>query len=108
MTIQVHVPEEMEAVFEGRDLMIVPMTEDERNELGTSLGAVLKYLTLLRQNLSTLGEILESAGDKEGRIAKTILQLRDPSTKAHYLQDRVLTIIGRAVFVSHQPKGPVQ
>ena len=82
LTIQIHVPDDKEAAFNGRDLLVIPVTAQERDELGQYLTSTLDFLKFLRRSLSTLQQILESDGDKEGRIAKTYNQLPAPSASA--------------------------
>lgn len=94
-------------IFDGRDLMIVPLSEAERLELGQGLNGVSEFLTFSVKCLATLKQVIETKQDPAAQvaeIAKTLDQLLSPSRTARELHDRCRELIGRAIFVGQNPE----
>lgn len=101
-------PEE-QALWEGRAAMVVALNESEAEVLRGNINGIDNYLRFTARCLATLGQVLESEGDKEEQIRRTLAMMLDPTRVAVELSDGVRELIGRAVFVGPQTnKGPVQ
>lgn len=92
------------AMFNGRDAMVVPLSDAETSSLRGSVIGVVDFLTFNLKCLSTLQQVLESTGDKEAAIAKTLHMLIEPARAAVRLQDTARALLGRAVFIGPQTK----
>ncbi len=93
------------AMFKGRDAMVVPLSEAETSILRGSIIGVSDFLALNLKCLSTLQQVLESTGDKEAAIAKTLQMLLEPARASVRLQGTARELLGRAVFVGAETKG---
>jgi hypothetical protein len=94
-------------IFDGRDLMIVPLSEAERLELGQVMNGVSEFLTFSVKCLATLKQVIETKQDPAAQvaeIAKTRDQRLSPSRTACELHERCRERIGRAVFVGQSPE----
>lgn len=101
-------PEE-EALFQGRPAMVVALNDSEKEVLRNNIGGLISYLRFNQTCLATLQQVLESTGDKERQIEKTLAMMREPANAATVLIDTVRLLLGRAVFVGPtQERGPVQ
>lgn len=93
------------ALFDGRDIMAVPLSGNERQELRQNLNGLARFLTFNAKCLSTLRQILEAQQDAAAQaeqIGKTLAQLMEPGRNAVELHDRIRELIGRAVFVAQE------
>ncbi|MDA7427904.1 hypothetical protein PGB28_05500 [Primorskyibacter aestuariivivens] len=97
-------PEAKAAEFEGRQVMIVALSEAEIARLYQAINGVDDFLRFNLKCLRSLAQIIEGGDEGEGQIAKTLEQLRKPSEDAATLQDETRGLIGRAVFVQQGPQ----
>ena len=102
MMLLMTLSEAEKALWAGRHAMIVPLTDAETAQLGRATIAVHEFLQFNLKCLSTLQQVLESTGDKEERIAKTLHMLLEPARVAVELQDQSRELLGRAVFIGPQ------
>lgn len=101
-------PEE-EALFQGRLAMVTPLNEGEKEVLRNNIGGLISYIEFNRRCIATLQQALETSGDKEGQIAKTLRMMVEPGRAANELVDQVRQLLGRSAFVGpSEAKGPVQ
>lgn len=101
-------PEE-QALWDGRAAMVVALNDSEAEVLRGNVNGIDDYLRFTARCLATLHQVLESEGDKEAQIRKTLAMMMDPTRVAVELSDSVRQYLGRAVFVGPQiNKGPVQ
>lgn len=106
--LEVDVSDELAARYGDCEMMVVPLFAGEKIEFANGIVTTLEYLKLVQRNLSTLQQVLESTGDKDGQIAKTIHMLFEPTKSVVKLHDRTLEVIGRGFFASLLRKGPLQ
>jgi len=101
-------PEE-QALWDGRSAMVVALYDAETEVLWGNVNGIDNYLRFTARCLITLQQVLESTGDKEEQIRRTLAMMLDPTRVAVELSDSVRQLLGRAVFVGPQTrKGPVQ
>lgn len=101
-------PEE-EALWADRHAMIVALNDAETATLHGNIIAVHELLQFNLRCLSTLQQVLESAGDSDGQIKKTVAMLMEPARATVALQKSTRELLGRAVFVGpNEAKGRVQ
>jgi hypothetical protein len=99
LILKVSMSDEEAALYEGRDAMVVLLSEAEVAALRGNVIGVHEFLIFNLKCLSTLQQVLESTGDREGQIAKTLQNLLEPARVAADLQDNVRELLGRAIFV---------
>lgn len=87
------------AVFQDRNAMVVALSDNETAMLRNNVIGVQDFLAQNLKCLSTLQQILESTGDKEAQIAKTLNMLMEPARSALHLHGQSRELLGRAVFV---------
>jgi hypothetical protein len=101
-------PEE-QVLWDGRAAMVVALNDAEAEVLRGNVNGIDDYLRFVARCLATLRQVLESEGDKEEQIRKTLTMMLDPARVAVELSDGVRELLGRAVFVGPQTKkGPMQ
>lgn len=101
-------PEE-QVLWQGRSAMVVALNDDEAAVLRSNINGVDDYLRFAARCHATLQQVLESTGDKEGQIHKTLAMMQEPTRVAGELSDRTRELLGRAVFIGpKEEKGPVQ
>lgn len=109
MILVLNLSPEEEALFQGRPAMVVALNDQEKEVLLNNIGGIMSYLRFNQTCLGTLQQVLESTGDREGQIEKTLTMMREPARAASDLIDAIAVLLGRAVFVGpKQEKGPVQ
>lgn len=109
LILRVSMSEEEAALYEGRDAMVVPLSERETEILGGNVIGVADFLAFNLKCLSALQQVFESVGDKEAAIAKTLHMLMEPAKVSVELQSSTREPLGRAVFVGPQTKrGKIQ
>ncbi len=98
--LKLTMPDEEAAMFEGRWSMVVPLTEAELHELRDLMHNSAQFGVVVREVVATLSQVLESGGDAEGHIRKTLAMLLEPSDQIKAVHERMFELLGRAVFVS--------
>lgn len=105
LILRVALSETEAAMYKGRDAMVVPLSEQETAVLHGNVIGVHDFLTFNLKCLSTLQQVLESTGDKEEAIAKTLHQLMESARVSVGLQAATRELLGRAVFVGPTSEG---
>ena len=116
LIIRLALDETGHAMFEGRWAMVVPLSEGESREVGTTIIAVHEAWAFgslgvqdRARHLATLEEVLDSRGSAEPEIRKTLDMWKEPVTGLHSLMDRARQLLGRAYFIGGtEQKGPMQ
>ena len=103
LILRVAMAEAEVAMYEGRNAMVVPLSDAEVAVLRGNVIGVHDFLAFNLKCLSTLQQVLESTGDKEGAIAKTLHQLMEAARTSVDLQASTRELLGRAVFVGADP-----
>ncbi|MDP2739896.1 MAG: hypothetical protein Q8O82_14645 [Pseudorhodobacter sp.] len=101
------------ARFEGHNLMLVPLAGTEISELRETIIGIKDLLDFNRKALATLQEVLETAGDRNAQVSRTLQMMLEPAQSAVVLHDRMRLLLGRAVFIQQgasnlEPRGPLQ
>ncbi len=98
-----------QVLWDGRAAMVVALNDAEAEVLRGNVNGIDDYLRFSARCLATLHQVLESDGDKEKQIRKTLAMMLEPTRVAVELSDGVRDLLNRAVFVGPQTnKGPVQ
>ncbi len=109
IVIRIPVSDEMAPLFEGKNVMVLPLSDAEAEQLPAALGQVSKTLDLNCKGLATLGQILETRASKEPDIARTMDMLKGPNKEAVKLMDFVRELFGRSVLLGqHKSEGRLQ
>lgn len=109
MVLILNLSPEEEAMWLGRAAMVVALNDAEAEVLRNNVNGIDKYLAFSAKCLSTLNQVLESAGDKDQQIRKTLAMMMEPTRVATELSDGVRQLLGRAVFVGpKEDKGRIQ
>ena len=82
ITIKIAISDEMVALFEGRDMMVTPLSPVEAGQLAAALDAVHATAQANRKCLSTLQQVIETRGSDEPDIAKTLDMMIEPNQRA--------------------------
>ena len=83
----------------GGVALVIPMIGSEVVPFGVKLNALADAFAFFKRALSTLQQALESGGDRDGRIGKTLAQMHPPVSDANIILDDIRVIIGTAQFV---------
>lgn len=98
-----------QVLWDGRAAMVVALNDAEAEVLRGNVNGIDDYLRFSARCLATLHQVLESDGDKEEQIRKTLAMMLEPTRVAVELSDGVRDLLNRAVLVGPQTnKGPVQ
>ena len=80
-------------------VLVIPMLTSEVVPFGVKLNKLAEAFTFFKRALSTLHQALESGGNQDGRIAKTLVQMGPPVSDANIILEDLRVIIGTAQFV---------
>lgn len=109
LKLDVDLPSNVVDALEQTDgvAMIIAMQESKIAPFGTKLLKGVEAVEVMRRGLSTLQQLLESDGDRDSKIRKTLEMMVPVATAAVAMLDDVKVIIGSAVFVrnSDEPGG---
>ena len=97
-------PEE-KLIWQGRKALVIPLSETECGELGANIIAQHEALQFIQKCLSTLQQVLESTGDKEGQIEKTLKMMIETIKAAEAVQSRVRELMGSARYIPENKAG---
>ncbi len=100
LQFRINLTEAEAALFEGRMTSITPLSMLEAEELRKAIHFMDDFGKLTQKAFSTLSQVLESHGDPEAQIRKTLAMLREPAMGNVQAVDRLRILLGRAVFVS--------
>ena len=99
VVIRLSLTEAEAAMFEGRNAMFVPLSDTEAERLWNTVNGVDHFLKSAAKGLAVLKDLLETTGDKDGRIGHALVGLLGPVRDAIALHDETRQLLGRAVFV---------
>lgn len=103
------ITEDKAAMYEGRNAMVVPLSDTETTGLRDYLNGIDAFTRLVAKALSTLDQVIETKGCDLAEIEKTLARLREPARGAVTLSDQVRKLLGRAIFVGPMTeKGTLQ
>lgn len=105
--IKVKFSDDQAAILESPTglVMCIPMLAAEVVPFGVKVNKLADAVGFFKRALSTLRQILESGGDQDGRIGKTLDQMLSPVSDAEVILDELRVLIGSAVFVGQDGKG---
>ena len=83
----------------GGVALVIPMIGSEVVPFGAKLNKLADAFAFFKRALATLHQALESGGDRDGRIGKTLTQMHPPVSDANIILDDIRVIIGTAQFV---------
>jgi hypothetical protein len=108
--IKVELPDEQAAILESPTglAMVIPMLAGEVVPFGVKVNRIAEAIEFFKRSLSTLRQLLESGGDKEGRIGKTLEQMMPAVSDAAIIMDDLRVVIGSAIFVGQDDKPEVR
>lgn len=106
LTIKVGVSDKVAAYFAERDMMVTPVSEAERSNLGVALDAVENVLRLNCKCLATLREVEETKGIDLPHVSKTLNMMAEPNRLTLDQIAYIRTLLGHSAIVGRP--GPAQ
>lgn len=107
--IRIPVSDAMAPLFEGKSIMVMPLSDDEADQLPAALSQVSKTLEINCKSLATSDQVLETRGSDEPDIAKTLNMLKGPNKEAVGLMGYVQKLFSRSVLLGqHKAEGRLQ
>ena len=109
--IRVELTDDQAAMLESPSgvVMVVPMLGGEVAPFGAKMGKLAEAVTYVTRCLASLRQILESHGDREGQIRKTLDLMQPAMSDADIIINDVRAVLAPARFAkSGEKKGPLQ
>ena len=103
--IRLPLSENEAAMFEGRNAMIVPLSDAETGELRDKIVLSHEGMMKFAKAVATLVEVLETKGSAEPEIRKLLEHWQEPSRLMASNLDRMRELLGRAKFVGGMDDG---
>ncbi len=102
LTIYVAVDDDKMAIFNGRDLMVTPLSVAEQESLARGLASIANTLGVVRKSQATLGEATEDWAVLAPEVRNTIGMLPEPLRLAAEQLKSIRVMLGRSALVGWQ------
>lgn len=94
--IKIEINDEQAPFFEGRKMIVFPVSDHEAGQFGVALKALADVVELNRKCLATLMQVLETRGSNEPDIARTLEMMIEPNRLAVEQIDFLRVLLGRS------------
>ncbi|MBK0328142.1 hypothetical protein I5535_12675 [Rhodobacteraceae bacterium F11138] len=99
IVIRIPVSDDIAPLFEGKAIMVMPLSDEEADQLPAALSQVSKTFEINCKSLATLDQVLETRGSDEPDIAKTLNMLKAPNRNAVGFMGFVQKLFRRSVLL---------